>query len=229
MKKYLLLLGLTLASYTPSIAQACSKYYPLEEGVKMEYTLYNGKGKEEGRINYLVTDSQSDGNSTSATMQVQYMDDKGKELFGSEYKVTCEDNQVHIDFESLMSQQMMQQFEEMEVEISGTDLELPNDLSEGQELPDANVNMKVNMGAMNMNMSVETINRKVEKKESVTTAAGTYDCFVIYSENQTKMVMANKTFPSRLWLAEGVGMVRQENYNQKGKLDSYMELTAFSR
>ena len=229
MKIRVLALCALLGAQSFLAAQACSKYYPLEEGVKMEYTLLNGKGKEEGKINYLVTNSHSDGNSSSATMQVQYMDDKGKELFDSEYKLTCEGDQVHIDFESLMSSQMMQQFEDMEMEISGTDLELPNNLSEGQELPDANVHMKVNMGAMNMNMSVETVNRKVEKKESVTTAAGTYDCFVIYSENKTKMVMANKTYPSRLWLAEGVGMVKQENYNEKGKLTGSMELSALSK
>jgi len=42
------------------------------------------------------------------------------------------------------------------------------------------------------------------------------------------MMMANQTFPSRLWLAEEVGMVKQESYNKKGKLMSNTILTKFS-
>jgi hypothetical protein len=124
---------------------------------------------------------------------------------------------------------MMQQFEDMEMEVTGTDVELPNDLSVGQNLPDANVDVKMSMGGINMNMNVETINRKVEKKESVTTPAGSFDCYVIYSETKSKMMLANNTFPNRLWLAEGVGMVKQETYNKNGKLMGSMVLTLFSQ
>jgi hypothetical protein len=39
----------------------------------------------------------------------------------------------------------------------------------------------------------------------------------------------NRTFPSRLWLAEGVGMVKQETYKKDGDLMSRSELTAFTQ
>ncbi|MGB5228456.1 MAG: hypothetical protein WBN55_09335, partial [Eudoraea sp.] len=135
---------------------------------------------------------------------------------------------VTIDYESLMSNQMLQQFDDMEMEVSGTDIELPNDLEVGQELPDANIIMKISMSGMNMNSTMDMINRKVEKQESVTTPAGTFDCYVIYSENQSKMMMVNQNFPSRLWLAEDVGMVKQESFNKNGKLMSSTVLTALS-
>ena len=90
--------------------------------------------------------------------------------------------------------------------------------------------LKMKMGgAINMNTNVETINRKVEKQESITTPAGTFDCYVIYSETKTKMMMANKTFPSRTWLAKGVGMVKQESYNKNGKLMGSMVLTQYTK
>ena len=59
--------------------------------------------------------------------------------------------------------------------------------------------------------------------------AGTFDCYVIYSETKTKMMMANKTFPSRTWLAKGVGMVKQESYNKNGKLMGSMVLTQYTK
>ncbi len=129
-----------------------------------------------------------------------------------------------------MNEQMLAQMGDVEMDISGTDVEWPNNLSVGQELPDGNVSVKMKMGGMmNMNMNVETINRKVEKKESVTTPAGTFDCFVIYSETKSKMMMANQTFPSRVWLTEGVGMIKQESYNKNGNLMASSILTQFSK
>lgn len=148
----------------------------------------------------------------------------------NDYQFTCEGDVVTIDFESLIPDQVMEQYKDMEMTIDGTDIELPNNLSVGQELPDANVTLTISLaGAMKMNINVDTVNRKVEKKESVTTAAGTFDCFVIYSETKTKMMISNQTFPSRMWLAEGIGMVKTENYNKKGNKTSSTLLTKFDK
>ncbi|MGB5272258.1 MAG: hypothetical protein WBN52_17330, partial [Eudoraea sp.] len=220
MKIKLFLMGLLFVLAIPVTAQNCSKYYPMEEGTTLEYTSYNGKGKTQGTISYTVSNVLDEGSTSSATMVMKYMDDKGKEAFTSEFTYSCTGNTVTIDYESLMSNQMLQQFGDMEMEVSGTDIELPNDLEVGMELPDANVIMKISMSGMNMNSQVDMINRKVEKKETITTPAGTFDCYVIYSENQSKMMMASQNFPSRLWLAEDVGMVKQESFNKSGKLMS---------
>lgn len=229
MKLKLLFIGMLLLLALPVTGQNCSKYYPMEEGTILEYTSYNGKGKTQGAISYTVSNVLDEGSTSSATMVMKYMDDKGKEAFTSEFTYSCSGNTVTIDYESLMSNQMLQQFGDMEMEISGTDIELPNDLEVGMELPDANIIIKMSMSGINMNSQVDMINRKVEKQESVTTPAGTFDCYVIYSENQSKMMMANQNFPSRLWLAEDVGMVKQESYNKSGKLMTSTVLTNLSK
>jgi len=230
MKKYFILfLMAVFAAQTSSAQSSCSAYYPLVDGANFQYTNYDKKGKEEGQINYTVTNVESSGDNVSATMQMEFVDKKGN-VYSSDYDMACEGNVVKIDFKSLMNEQMLSQMGDVEMDISGTDVELPNSLSVGQELPDANMQLKMKMGgAINMNTNVETINRKVEKQESVTTPAGTFDCYVIYSETKTKMMMTNQTFPSRTWLAEGVGMVKQESYNKKGKLTGSMLLTQFSK
>ncbi|MEX0289429.1 MAG: hypothetical protein AB3N14_09995 [Flavobacteriaceae bacterium] len=209
-------------------SQGCSKYYPMEEGTSFQYTNYNKKGKSDGTVDYTVADVSTDGAMTSATMLMKLKDNKGKEILQSDYKFSCSENVVRIDYQSLMSNQMLMQSQDGEMEISGNDIEIPNDLGVGQELADANVTVKLSMSGINMNMSVNMINRKVEKKESITTPAGTFDCFVLYSENETK-VMMKQTFPSRIWLAEGVGMVKQESYNKNGKLMGSTQLTAFNK
>ncbi|PWL40477.1 hypothetical protein DKG77_06615 [Flagellimonas aquimarina] len=231
MKKILISAVICILSTQIGTAQSeCSKYYPLEDGASFQYTSYNGKGKLQGKTDYTVTNVSDSEGKTSATMQMKYQDHKGKEVMSSEYGFTCEGDVVKIDFQSLMNQQMMQQFAAVEIDVTGTDIELPNNLTVGQELADANVNIAADMGGMTMNMNVETINRKVEKKEMVSSPVGEFDCYVIYSENKTKMaMMGNKTFPSRIWLAEGIGMVKQESYNQKGKLTNSMVLTKLEK
>lgn len=230
MKNNILSLIFGLLFIVPALAQDnCSTYYPMESGATFQYTNYNKKGKEEGKIDYTVADVQSTGSGTSAIMKMKYFDDKGKELFSSEYGFSCEGNIVKIDFQSMISEQMLTQFKDMEMEVTGSDIELPNSLGVGQELEDANVAIKVSMSGINMNMTVDMINRKVERKEVITTPAGTFDCYVIYSENKTKMMVANKTFPTRLWLAEGVGMVKQESYNKNGKIMGSSVLTEFGK
>ncbi len=222
---------ITLFYWTTS-AQDCSQYYPMTEGSSYEYTVYNKKGKTDGVIAYTVSNVRTNGDSTTATMQMNMKNGKGKEQYAMDYDFTCENGVIKIDYESLFPQQMMEQFgEDVEITMSGTDVELPAGLSVGQELKDANVDVAMDMGMMKMEIAVKTINRKIEKKETVTTPAGTFDCLVLYSESVTKMPMGggNKAYPSRVWLADGVGMVKQVSYNPKGNVDSTSELTAFSK
>tara|TARA_R110001632_G_scaffold2161_1_gene9581 strand:+ start:1558 stop:2250 length:693 start_codon:yes stop_codon:yes gene_type:complete len=230
MKTKLLLFLSFLIGTTSFFAQDnCSKFYPMTEGVSMEYTNYNKKGKVENVSSFKVVDVNNNGDTTNATMDINLKDHKGKDIYSTNYNLTCKDNVVTLDYESLLPTEMMQQYGDMDIEVSGNDIEIPNNLSVGQNLRDANVSMKIGMSGINMNMTVNMVNRKVEKKESITTTAGTYDCFVLYSENKSKMMMANQVYPTRVWLAAGVGMVKQETYKKNGDVMSSTMLTAYSK
>lgn len=209
--------------------QNCSQYYPMEEGATFQYTNYDKKGRTEGIADYKITEVVTNEGTTQATMSIALTDEKGKEIYNTSYSFSCTNNKVSIDYESLLPESMIDQMGDMEMEITGTDIELPNNLEVGQVLPDANVTLTMSVAGMNMKTVVNILNRKVEKKETITTSAGSFDCFVIYSDNQTQAMGINKTFPSRLWLAEGVGMVKQETYQKKGEVMSRSELTAYSR
>jgi hypothetical protein len=127
-----------------------------------------------------------------------------------------------------MSPQIFEQFGEMDYEFSGTDLQIPNDISVGKELPDANMDMTMNMGGMNMTMSVTMKDRKVVGQEDVTTPAGTFNCYVISYNLDMKMGM-NQKGSAKQWIAEGVGLVKQEDYNKSGNVTSSSLLTSFSK
>ena len=205
-------------------SQDCSKYYPMDEGTKFQITMYNKKDKMSGVMDYEV--KEVSGN--TATMFYEMTDEKGKMITSSEYGITCSDDGVTIDFSSMMSPGVMGQYEDMEMEMSGTDLLYPNNLSVGQSLPDADVLMTVKMPPMNMKMTMKFFNRKVEGNETVSTPAGDFECYVITYDTESKMGI-KMTMSSKLWLSEGYGMVKQENYNKKGALIGKSVLTAFDQ
>ena len=208
--------------------ETCSRYYPLEEGTKFQLTSYDQKDKVVSIVDYQVIGSEASGSEVRATMATEIMDKKGEKLATSEYDIICNNDVVSIDFKSLMGPDVFAQFPDMDMEVSGTALEIPNDLYSGLELPDADLKAAMNMGVMKMNLTIFMTNRKVEGEESVTTPAGTFNCYVISYDHEFKMGM-KRTGTAKQWLSEGVGLVKQEDYNKKGKLVSKSVLTSFSQ
>lgn len=223
------LLGVVAISISQNVsAQDCSTFYPFSEGTTWEITNYSKKGKAEAVTNYAISEVKTEGDTEIATLQAKVSDNKGETIIDSSYDIECSGDTVSIDFKSLMNAMMAQQYGEMDVTFTGTDINLPNNLSVGQILDDADMKMNMNMGGIGMNINVEMTNRKVVARENVTTPAGTYDCFVLTYTTKVKMGMA-RTFSGKQWIAPGVGMVKQEDYNKKGKVTSSSELTAFSK
>ena len=202
----------------------CSKYYPLEKGTRFQVTMLDNKNKTTGVIDYLVKEYSDN----SAILSYEMHDEKGKMIAASEYGMTCTDKGVSIDFKSLAAPGIMEQYKDMEIDITGSDLILPNNLSVGQTLPDAEMMMNVKVTPINLKMNFNISNRKVEGSEKITTSAGIFDCIIISYDHESKMGI-KISGRAKQWLAEGVGLVKQDSYNKKGKLMGTSILTAFQK
>ncbi len=228
MKNLIVTFILLLSTSLIMIAQnSCSVYYPFTEGATAEITSYDRKDRVAAVVTYTVEEVRDTGDALVATMSSQIKDEDNEELAETTYDITCADDKIAIDFKSMISPQMMEQFGDMDYEVTGSNLEIPNSLSVGQSLPDADLQMKINMAGINMNMNVAITDREVTGQETVTTPAGTFDCYVIRYTVETKMGMGQRGTALQ-WIAEGVGMVKQVDYNKRGKVTSKSLLTAFS-
>jgi hypothetical protein len=132
----------------------------------------------------------------------------------------------------------MEGMEDVQIVFEGDQLTIPSDLKAGQSLKDLNFVVKIvsdnpAMKAMATNTNVSIKNRKVVGKEKITTAAGTYDCFkMTYDSESTVSIMGMKrtmNSSSVEYLSEGAGMVKSESYDEKGNLNSYVELSSFKK
>ena len=206
-------------------AQDCDGYFPYKEGTTFEITQYDKKDKVTGRIVYKVTDV--DASSQTATYEFEMFDKKDESIMTSSFSAECTGEGIIVDANYMVNPEMIGNYQNMEMTITGDNLEIPNNLSVGQTLPDAAVYVAVDMSPIKMNLTSQIQNRKVTAKESVTTPAGTFDCHVLEYETETK-VGIKVTTTNKQWLAPKVGVIKDESYNKSGKLMGYSLLTMYS-
>jgi hypothetical protein len=223
---FLLAIGFPLFSG----AQTCDAFMAFEEGTKLTYTYYDKKEREEGSSTQYIREIESlaDGGSR-AVFQMKMRDKKGKEAMSSTFEVLCRESVLQMNVSDLLSPDMSGAFQEMEVTVEGDALEFPHDMEVGQSLPDASSTITPSMSGVSlMKFNFEVTERKVEAQESVTTPAGTFDCLKITSNFKTK-TMGTREFTQAQWYAKGVGMVKSETYDKKGKLANRQLLTGFEK
>ncbi|CAM3310815.1 hypothetical protein AEQU2_00673 [Aequorivita lipolytica] len=129
-----LLISFAALILTVSIASSqtgCSKFYPFTEGTKAEITSYGKKGKIAAVVDYTILKTTKKSEGEVANMQSSVKDEKGELIAETNYDVTCDGTKISIDYNSMVSPMMMEQFKNMEYDISGIDLEIPNNLSVG--------------------------------------------------------------------------------------------------
>ena len=207
----------------------CSMFYPFKEGVKLEYTYFDKKDRLESRAQSTIKMVKTLPNGVEAAITNTLYDKKDKEQFSGEYLVRCEDGVIKMDASSMLNPAMRQSFSNMEVTIEGEDLTIPRKLEVGKQLPDASTNIKAGTGGINIvNMTVNITERKVIGQETISTPAGTFNCYKLTQTTDVKM-MLGKSFTSVEYYAEGVGVVRSETYDHKGDLEGYMVLTKFEK
>ncbi|MEL6657891.1 MAG: hypothetical protein AAFP77_07375 [Bacteroidota bacterium] len=228
--KKLTLFTVALAFFaTLSIAQNdCSPFLPMEEGTTWELTNYSAKGKVEGINRYELLSVDEDGDDIIFTVRTTSLDKNEKEVFVSEFEAYCRDGEFSYDMSFMMDGQAMQAYESMEVDVDGSEYTLPDlDAPAGTELPDANLRIAV-QGPIVINMTVDITDRSIDAREEVTTPAGSFDCVAVSQVVKTKTIMKIEV-SSKEWYAPGVGIVRTESYNRKGKMTGYSELTALDQ
>ena len=204
-----------------SFAQ-CNPYYIMKVGSKWEITNYNAKGKFQGKQLNEVKAMETTGTGWSTTLGMKLYDKKNEMVYDKDIDMACDNGTVVLDMTRMISEEQMQAYKDMNMKIDMDNIEIPEKLEAGMVLNDGSVTIS---GDMPMNITVNITDRKVEGKETITTPAGTFECFKITYSVSTKMVMNIKSTGAD-FIAQGVGMVRNETYNKSGKLTGYSELTS---
>jgi len=221
MKNLLFLFALAFVMSNQLYAQ-CNSYYEVKEGMIMEMTNYDSKDRKEGKQITTINAFEEKSNGWVASMNVEAYDKKDKLIYSQEdVEIACEDGVIMIDMERFIPQESMQAFKDMDMDISVDNLELPDNLEVGQDLDGGKFTMS---GNLPMKMETTITNRKVASKETITTPAGTFDCFVITYDMIMQMGV-KRTMTGKEWVAKDVGVVKSASYKSNGKMLGYSLLT----
>lgn len=227
MKTILLIISiLNISIY--SKAQTCNSYFNFKKGSKMEMTSYDKKNKPTLVMKYEIKDIKSIGGSLKYTINYQTFDPKGKEMANTTMESSCKNGVYETELRSFGGE-MMPTDANMKVNVTGDKVLYPSKLNVGDKLQDAAINVKTEMNGMTlMNMNVQVTDREIVSQESLTTPAGTFDCLKISYTVNFKM-MGQRSSKTIEYIAKGLGLIKTESYNEKGKLTGVTILTALSQ
>ena len=229
MKRIAVLLSLILISFAFVPApDACDVMVFFKEGTSTTMTSYNPDGKITGSTKTVYNKVNKTGNSVSVSATTENYDKKGKLSTTSNFNIRCEAGTLYFDMKMLMPQQQADSYKDFQMSVEGLDLEFPSVLQVGTKLKDANVKFtfktKDGMDMPMMTMNVNISNRKIEAIETITTPAGTFECFKISEDVEMKTIIGLKT-KNINWFSLQAGTVKSESYKENGKFVGKSELT----
>ena len=235
MKLFVAFICTCLLSLSAS-TQNCSGYYYMTNSV-VEMTTYDKKAKENGKLTYTISDLNTSGNTTTASFTSKMNDEKGKSISKGKGKYKCSGGNLYIDAKVAMPQEQMSAYKDMDIKADEAFIEYPADFTAGQSLKDANFKMDIiNKGAVFSTTTLEQTNRKIEGKETVTSPAGTWECWKITYDGRFKATIGGPSgigipinFKTTEWFAPGFGIVKTETYNKNGKLMGSTLITAIKK
>ncbi|MCY1635832.1 MULTISPECIES: TapB family protein [Marinifilum] len=226
MKKIFYLILMLFLSSKLVLAQECSIYIPNTVGTELHYEMTNQKGKVLGSYTQKLLSIKNKGGETIYSMLQTTMDSdsKDKVILSDTITFRCKGNEFYIDMDKYLNQKQMEAFQNMEVKVTTDDLIYPPNLSPGQSLNDGSITISIEGGVMNMNMTTNITNRKVEAHESIETPAGKFKCFKLSEDVQSKTGFVNVRMHNVMWISKNIGTIRSESYNKKGKLTGITRL-----
>jgi len=223
MKKIILITSIILCAI---VLNAQEIFFPTKEGTVLIYKSFDKKNKVSGVMHYTITKVNVSGSNIDITYLCESIDNKEKLVFKEEITVHQKGNVLYVDMGNFLNKAAFQQEGKIpaEVEVKGNNMELPLNPSPGQILPDASVEMALKMGFVNMKMSANVTNRKVEAVEEISVLGGSFKCYK-FSGDVNSVVMGLKVQAKSIeWYAKSVGIVKSESYDKKGDLTGRTEL-----
>ncbi|MGE5449058.1 MAG: hypothetical protein ACM3PR_11885 [Bacteroidales bacterium] len=223
MKKLILFMAIL---FTVMLLKAQDTFFPTKEGTVLVYKTFDKKNNLTNLLRYTITQVKTQGSDMDITYLCESMDPKDKPLYKQEITIHQKGDKIYFDMGNFINKAAFQQNGQIppEVEIKGNELQVPVNPQPGEALPDANVEMALKMGFVNMKMMADLTNRKVEAVEDVTVSAGTFNAYRFSCDvNSSAMGIKSKS-RNVDWYAKGIGTVKTENFDKNGKLQSRTEL-----
>ena len=225
MKKLFLLTAALLACHTMQ-----AQYFCTTPGSELHYVNYDEAGQSVSDETITVTNVIRESNTVRATYLDKIVTTKAKNntsytLFNWNYdgtNTTCTEDLMYgpyiasdSDPDKYGEAARLKLLEERKFKGDNS-FTLKKGAKAGETMPDIHYQLIRNMLKNDVNIS----GAAYMGNETISTTAGKFNCVKISYLQRTKIVLKTTTLRITEWYAEGVGLVKSEAYDTKGKLDS---------
>jgi DUF3108-like len=196
-------------------SQNCTDFYYMQNNKTVEITITNKKGKETGKNIYTISNVQSSGGTVTSTVNSEFINSKGDTVSKATNNIKCIGGIIMMDMKMFIPSAQEEQMGTASASSESAYLEYPSNMKEGDELKDGQFGMDFKMqSGIGAHINIDITKRKVQGKESVTTPAGTWDCFKITYHSKVVMkigigIPVNVDVTE--WYAPGFGVVKTES------------------
>jgi hypothetical protein len=209
--------------YTPGEAEWA--FFAMKKGSVQTFATKDGKGKVTAQTRNTVTSIVGNKSAFAIEYRSEMLDAKGKPLTDGNgkpmlltYRIVVKDGTMYLDLKGMFG--AMQGLEG--VEASGTAMKIPNSLAVGQTIEDADARVKIGF----INCTAVMTEGRVVAEESVTTGAGTFQCYKVLQKVNSSAMGIKTEGTTLTWYAKGVGAIKTETVDKKGKVIQTQELIA---
>jgi len=221
MKKIVLIMSLIAFAFS-AISQNCETYIPTTVGTKVTTQHFDKKDKLTSTVTTEIKSVEMIDGKQQVVVETQSVDADGIPSEKTELTYCCNGDVFEVDTKSMLDQGQMGAYESMQIEYTFENLQYPPKMTAGMQLKDGFVEAVVtNEGIKMVTIRVDVKDSKVEAIESITVPAGTYDAAKINQTIVSKTGFITIQMQSIQWMVNGIGAVRTETYNKKGKLVGY--------
>lgn len=194
----------------PVMAMSQEVFYSMTDGSCKEYMNVDSNGNTVSYCIESVKDCHGTPGNGGLTYSYDFLDAEHKSIFKDgkslDMVVTVSDGETKIKLNDLSKAAKSENY------MTEGDLStIPADIQVGDELKDSRVGIAVSFFKSH---NLYT-NRKVTGKETLTTPAGTFDCFIVECVSFPREKKASVF--SRSWISLGIGVVKQEIVPQDGE------------
>lgn len=103
-----------------------------------------------------------------------------------------------------------------DITAEGALTRLPSSMKPGDRLPDASSRLQY----AGLSYTANVTDRKVLRRETISTPAGSFDCIVVSEHKVEKAPGYNRVTTALTWYCDGLGMVRHDTCDKDGKLET---------
>lgn len=233
-------LTLTAAAATAQTAPATCSPFGLLDNTEQVYQVQDARGKALGtvrnRVVSLGTEQREQGKKAALTVTTVLLksgtyDTRNKLLHQQDLTFRCRQDTSFTDGTAELDPEKLNSFRDRRFAAEPTPLAWPNQPTVGSGLPAGGITVQVSSSAVDIAKVQGLVrNRRITGTETITTPAGTFQCYKVEAERETATIaradIAMRTVNRVVdYYAPNVGLVKTEVYDKKGRLEQVRLLT----